>query len=71
MVDTVEAVNWNESYAYDPAGNQSATEWPSSHPGHATTGPRSYTGTTITRAGQARYEHDAAGRITLTMRKRE
>ncbi|WP_079181484.1 putative T7SS-secreted protein [Streptomyces sp. Tue 6075] len=69
-VTRVTAVNWNESYAYDDAGNQTAAEWPSSHPGHAATGPRSYTGTTITRAGQARYEHDAAGRITLRQKPR-
>ncbi|NEE32520.1 type IV secretion protein Rhs, partial [Streptomyces sp. SID7982] len=69
-VTRVTAVNWNESYAYDAAGNQTAADWPSSHPGHETTGHRSYTGTTITRAGQTRYEHDAAGRITLRQKTR-
>ncbi|WP_079149567.1 putative T7SS-secreted protein [Streptomyces sp. EN27] len=69
-VTRVTAANWNESYAYDAAGNQTAAKWPSSHPGHDATGLRSYTGTTITRAGSTRYEHDAAGRITLRQRTR-
>ncbi|MFD6279316.1 putative T7SS-secreted protein [Streptomyces sp. NPDC060209] len=69
-VTRVTAANWNESYAYDTAGNQTIATWPSSHPGHDATGPRSYTGTTITRAGNTRYEHDAAGRTTLRQKTR-
>ncbi|WEH34789.1 DUF6531 domain-containing protein [Streptomyces sp. AM 4-1-1] len=69
-VTRVTAANWNESYAYDAAGNQTAASWPSSHPGHEATGTRSHTGTTITRAGRTRYEHDAAGRIILRQRTR-
>ncbi|WP_079193211.1 putative T7SS-secreted protein [Streptomyces sp. CB02488] len=69
-VTRVTAADWNEAYAYDAAGNQTAATWPSSHPGHDATGLRSYTGTTITRAGNTRYEHDAAGRITLRQKAR-
>ncbi|MFJ1645774.1 putative T7SS-secreted protein [Streptomyces sp. NPDC088258] len=69
-VTTVTAADWTETYAYDAAGNQTSASWPSSHPGHEATGPRAYTGTTITRAGAVRYEHDAAGRITLRQKTR-
>ncbi|MFJ3090959.1 putative T7SS-secreted protein [Streptomyces sp. NPDC086838] len=69
-VTRVTATNWSESYAYDAVGNQTTATWPSSHPGHDATGSRSYTGTTITRAGATRYEHDAAGRITLRQKTR-
>ena len=69
-VTQVTAANWNESYAYDAAGNQTTATWPSSHPGHDATGLRSYAGTTITRAGNTRYEHDAVGRITLRQKTR-
>ncbi|WP_329157493.1 DUF6531 domain-containing protein [Streptomyces anulatus] len=69
-VTRVTAINWNESYVYDAAGNQSTADWPSFHPGNDATGPRSYTGTTINRAGNTRYEHDAAGRTTLRQKVR-
>ncbi|MFI1864382.1 putative T7SS-secreted protein [Streptomyces jumonjinensis] len=69
-VTTVAAEGWTESYAYDEAGNQSSASWPASHPGQEATGPRSYTGTKITRAGGVRYEHDRAGRITLRQKTR-
>ncbi|MFF8605784.1 putative T7SS-secreted protein [Streptomyces sp. NPDC015346] len=69
-VTTVTAANWAEAYTYDPAGNQTLASWPDGHPGHEATGPRSYTGTTITRAGAVRYEHDLGGRITLRRRTR-
>jgi RHS repeat-associated protein len=39
-------------------------------PGQEATGERAYTGTRITRAGNVRYEHDAAGRITLRQKTR-
>lgn len=69
-VTAVTAAGWTETYAYDAAGNQTSASWPSSHPGHEATGPRSYDGTTITRAGAVRYEHDHGGRITLRQKTR-
>ncbi|MFE4675050.1 putative T7SS-secreted protein [Streptomyces sp. NPDC056721] len=69
-VTAVHAANWTESYAYDEAGNQTAASWPADHPGHEATGPRTYTGTRITRAGGVRYEHDALGRVTLRQKAR-
>ncbi|MEU9796007.1 putative T7SS-secreted protein [Streptomyces sparsogenes] len=69
-VTAVRAENWTESYAYDEAGNQTHATWPERHPGADTTGPRAYTGTRITRAGRVRYEHDAAGRLTLRQKTR-
>ncbi|MGW7413040.1 putative T7SS-secreted protein [Streptomyces sp. NPDC054863] len=69
-VTTVTAPFWHESYAYDAAGNQSAAAWSASHPGQESTGTRDYTGTTLTRAGTVRYEHDALGRTTLRQKRR-
>ncbi|MEV6697175.1 putative T7SS-secreted protein [Streptomyces sp. NPDC051453] len=69
-VTAVHAANWTESYAYDEAGNQTTASWPADHPGHEATGPRTYTGTRITRAGGVRYEHDALGRVTLRQKTR-
>jgi RHS repeat-associated protein len=69
-VTAVHAANWTERYAYDEAGNQTEASWPAAHPGQEATGSRSYTGTTITRAGNVRYEHDALGRITLRQKTR-
>ncbi|SDO28532.1 RHS repeat-associated core domain-containing protein [Streptomyces sp. cf386] len=69
-VTTVHATNWTESYAYDAAGNQTHATWPDSMPGQESTGDRAYTGTRITRAGNVRYEHDEAGRITLRQKSR-
>ncbi|MGW4562287.1 putative T7SS-secreted protein [Streptomyces sp. NPDC004561] len=69
-VTAVHAANWTERYAYDEAGNQTQASWPSDHPGGEATGPRSYVGTRITRAGNVRYEHDALGRITLRQKTR-
>ncbi|MFI1678090.1 DUF6531 domain-containing protein [Streptomyces sp. NPDC020607] len=69
-VTAVHAADWAETYAYDEAGNQAHATWPSTHFDQEATGPRTYTGTRITRAGQVRYEHDAAGRITLRQKRR-
>ncbi|MDF3143014.1 MULTISPECIES: putative T7SS-secreted protein [unclassified Streptomyces] len=69
-VTAVHAANWTESYAYDTAGNQTQATWPDPMPGQEATGDRSYTGTRITRAGNVRYEHDEAGRITLRQKTR-
>ncbi|MDN3292618.1 RHS repeat-associated core domain-containing protein [Streptomyces ficellus] len=69
-VTRVSAEGWSERYAYDTAGNQTSASWPDSHPGREATGPRTYRGTTLTRAGSVRYEHDARGRITLRQKTR-
>ena len=69
-VTAVHAPNWTERYAYDDAGNQTSASWPPDHPSQESVGPRSYTGTRITRAGTIRYEHDEAGRITLRQKTR-
>ncbi|ADI05344.1 RHS/YD repeat-containing protein [Streptomyces bingchenggensis BCW-1] len=69
-VTTVRAQGWTETYAYDEAGNQTHATWPHEHPTPEATGPRTYTGTRITRAGRLRYEHDAAGRLTLRQKTR-
>ncbi|MGW0791878.1 putative T7SS-secreted protein [Streptomyces sp. NPDC002911] len=68
-VTGVQAAGWRERYAYDQAGNQTEASWPATHPGQEATGTRTYSGTTITRAGNVRYEHDALGRITLCQKK--
>ncbi|MFB7215928.1 RHS repeat-associated core domain-containing protein [Streptomyces sp. NPDC056255] len=69
-VTAVHAEDWTERYAYDAAGNQTTASWPGTQPGHDATGPRSYTGTSLTRAGNVRFEHDALGRVTLRQRTR-
>ncbi|AZM59559.1 MULTISPECIES: putative T7SS-secreted protein [unclassified Streptomyces] len=69
-VTAVHAPSWTERYAYDATGNQTEAFWPASHPGSEATGPRSYAGTAITRAGAVRFEHDALGRITLRQKTR-
>ncbi|MFG2118081.1 putative T7SS-secreted protein [Streptomyces sp. NPDC048710] len=69
-VTAVNAAGWTERYAYDEAGNQTQASWPANHPGQEAAGPRTYTGTRITRAGNVRYEHDALGRITLRQKTR-
>ncbi|MER7517086.1 putative T7SS-secreted protein [Streptomyces sp. NPDC126499] len=66
-VTAVHAGRWTERYAYDEAGNQTLADWPRDPDA---TGPRSYTGTRITRAGSIRYEHDAQGRVTLRRKPR-
>ncbi|PHQ48351.1 type IV secretion protein Rhs [Streptomyces cinnamoneus] len=69
-VTTVRSGDWTERYAYDETGNQSEATWPAGHPGQDATGPRTYQGDRITRAGSIRYEHDAQGRIVLRQKKR-
>ncbi|MFC7873418.1 putative T7SS-secreted protein [[Kitasatospora] papulosa] len=69
-VTAVHAQGWTERYAYDDAGNQTSASWPSRHPGHEATGPRTHTGTTVTRAGNVRFEHDALGRVILRQKTR-
>ncbi|MFH8801279.1 putative T7SS-secreted protein [Streptomyces sp. NPDC017936] len=69
-VTAVHARGWTERYVYDDAGNQTSASWPSGHPGREATGPRAYTGTTLTRAGDVRFEHDALGRVVLRQKTR-
>ncbi|MGW1076205.1 putative T7SS-secreted protein [Streptomyces sp. NPDC002537] len=69
-VTAVDAPGWSERYAYDEAGNQTSADWPAAHPGQEAVGPRAYAGTRITRAGDVRYEHDAAGRVVSRRRTR-
>ncbi|MGA4847062.1 DUF6531 domain-containing protein [Streptomyces sp. G5(2025)] len=69
-VTHVRADDWVENYAYDSAGNQTSASWPTTHPGHEAGGPRTYDRTRIIRAGRVRYEHDAAGRVTLRQKRR-
>ncbi|MFF5973174.1 putative T7SS-secreted protein [Streptomyces sp. NPDC012769] len=69
-ITAVHGQGWTERYAYDDAGNQTSASWPAGHPGSEATGPRSYTGTTLVRAGGVRFEHDALGRIVLRQKTR-
>lgn len=70
-VTHVNAATWQESYAYDQAGNQTEAAWSDTFPySSEATGPRTYTGTRIRTAGSIRYEYDAAGRTTLRQKAR-
>lgn len=69
-VTAVRAQGWTEQYAYDDTGNQTWASWPADHPGSEATGSRTYTGTTVTRAGDVRFEYDALGRVTLRQKTR-
>ncbi|MGW5424057.1 putative T7SS-secreted protein [Streptomyces sp. NPDC003943] len=69
-VTTVRAPGWTETYAYDAAGEQTEASWPKEHAGREAVGPRTYSGTDLTRAGSVHYEHDSAGRITLRRKTR-
>ncbi|MFF4396562.1 RHS repeat-associated core domain-containing protein [Streptomyces sp. NPDC001480] len=51
-------------------GNQTKAHWPDTAPHPEARGPRTYTGTRIRAAGAVRYEHDAAGRVTLRQKPR-
>lgn len=64
-VTSVQAAEWTERYAYDPAGNLTEANWPASGSRDAAVGTRTYEGTQLTSAGRVRYEYDAAGRTTL------
>ncbi|WP_414506493.1 putative T7SS-secreted protein [Streptomyces sp. NEAU-L66] len=69
-VTAVHAADWTETYAYDEAGNQTHATWPDRHANPSARGDRTYTGTSITRAGAIRYEHDDLGRVTLRQKTR-
>ncbi|MFF5055893.1 DUF6531 domain-containing protein [Micromonospora sp. NPDC000663] len=66
-ITAVQAADWTERYAYDAAGNVTSAVWPGATgaDGDGAWGEREYAGTLIRRAGQVRYEHDSAGRVTL------
>ncbi|QPP08738.1 type IV secretion protein Rhs [Streptomyces bathyalis] len=66
----VTADGWQESYAYDQAGNQATADWPEGAGRVTARGDRAYEGTLIRRAGAVRYEHDAAGRMILRQKTR-
>jgi RHS repeat-associated protein len=81
-VTTVTGTEWSERYAYDSAGNVASASWPvlppqtsarlESAPGLADgpQGMREVSGTLISRAGNIRYRHDAAGRVVSRTRTR-
>ncbi|MHA4773005.1 DUF6531 domain-containing protein [Streptomyces sp. MSC1_001] len=69
-VTRVEAADWTENYAYDAAGDQTHASWPDRHPHAEARGERTYEGTSLTRAGHLRYEHDAQGRVVLRQKTR-
>ncbi|MFB7452950.1 DUF6531 domain-containing protein [Streptomyces sp. NPDC056194] len=69
-VTRVEAAGWTERYVYDAAGDQTYASWPDHHPHADARGERSYEGTSLTRAGHLRYEHDAQGRVVLRQKTR-
>jgi RHS repeat-associated protein len=76
-VTAVTGQGWTEHYAYDPAGNLAEAAWPAPPPapsadwlGSDLQGRRQLTGTLITQAGNLRYRHDPAGRVTSRQRTR-
>ncbi|WP_051858564.1 DUF6531 domain-containing protein [Streptomyces cellulosae] len=66
----VSGEGWEESYSYDPLGNQVAAGWPARPFGDDGCGERAYQGANLVRAGRIRYEHDAAGRVVLRQKTR-
>ncbi|WKX74243.1 hypothetical protein [Streptomyces sp. XD-27] len=63
-VTAVRARGWNETYAYDEAGNQTQATRPTGHPPQGAAGDRAYTGT------RWRYLYDPFGRRHHTGRDR-
>ncbi|MFF1732780.1 DUF6531 domain-containing protein [Streptomyces sp. NPDC058247] len=66
----VSAGDWSEAYAYDTTGNQTSAQWPDRARHTESRGERDYDGTRILRAGDVRYEYDAAGRVVLRQKRR-
>ncbi|MFD9412731.1 hypothetical protein ACFWBN_37800 [Streptomyces sp. NPDC059989] len=64
----VTAADWQESYAYDLAGNQTAADWPDRAHRAEGRGERTYRGTRLIGAGGIRCEYDAAGRTVARYR---
>ena len=69
-ITRVSGPEWEESYRYDTAGNQTHAQWPSAALEPTAAGERAYTGLRLTRAGGVRYTYDAEGRVVLRQRKR-
>jgi RHS repeat-associated protein len=69
-VTTAEGPGWQESYAYDEAGNQRQASWPSGMPGTEAIGGRRYEGSRLVGAGAVRYEYDSQGRVVLRQKSR-
>jgi RHS repeat-associated protein len=76
-VTEVTGPDWTEQYAYDPVGNVASAAWPAFPPEAAGAwldagpqGQREVTGTLVSRAGNVRYRHDAAGRVVQRTRTR-
>ncbi|MEU3983947.1 putative T7SS-secreted protein [Streptomyces sp. NPDC026672] len=67
----VTASDWEETYTYDAAGNQTEASWPDFHPdAAAATGRRTYDRNGLVSAGRLHYEYDAQGRVTLRRKDR-
>ncbi|WP_282202052.1 RHS repeat-associated core domain-containing protein [Kitasatospora fiedleri] len=64
-VTAVRGTEWEESYAYDPAGNVTRASWPATDTTRSAVGERTYSGTLISTAGRTAFEYDAAGRTTV------
>jgi RHS repeat-associated protein len=75
-VTGVTGPDWSERYTYDQAGNLASATWPSPPVAGAgprdaePQGPREFTGTLVSRAGDFRYRHDRAGRVVTRQRVR-
>ncbi|WP_422769935.1 HNH/endonuclease VII fold putative polymorphic toxin [Plantactinospora sp. WMMC1484] len=72
-ITAVRAAGWTERYAYDGNGSITAATWSGAGEGEGLgeeRGEREYTGTLLRRAGNVRYEYDAAGRMVLRQRRR-
>ncbi|MFW6721073.1 RHS repeat-associated core domain-containing protein [Streptomyces sp. MAR4 CNY-716] len=70
MVTGVTASEWQEYYAYDAVGNQTAAAWPAAADPIRAAGERIYAAGVLTAAGSLRHHHDEAGRIVLRQRTR-
>ncbi|MFC9682209.1 RHS repeat-associated core domain-containing protein, partial [Streptomyces sp. NPDC056948] len=67
-VTQVSAETWTESYAYDELGNLARAAHPASGAEDAQ-GPVEHSGTRVTAAGRATYEHDDQGRVLRVIRR--
>ncbi|WAL73012.1 HNH/endonuclease VII fold putative polymorphic toxin [Kitasatospora sp. YST-16] len=64
-VTAVRGAEWEESYAYDTAGNITRASWPATATTRSAAGERTYSGTRISTSGRTAFEYDAAGRTTV------
>ncbi|NYD39559.1 RHS repeat-associated protein [Actinomycetospora corticicola] len=67
-VTAIRAGAWVEQYDYDALGNTTDASWPGADPD--VSGPRSFRGTVLERAGRVSYAHDAEGRVVQRVRRR-